>query len=137
MTRYIAAYLATLIVFLAIDFVWLSSMANTLYRPVLKEILLPDFRLAPAIVFYLLFALGLVIFGVSAGIRSGNWTDALLFRALFGFFAYATYDLTNQATLKNWETRLSVIDMAWGTVVSGAAAMAGYFLSGWIERALR
>jgi uncharacterized membrane protein len=137
MTRYIAAYLATLIVFLAIDFVWLSSMANTLYRPVLKEILLPDFRLAPAIVFYLLFALGLVIFGVSAGIRSGNWTDALLFGALFGFFAYATYDLTNQATLKNWETRLSVIDMAWGTVVSGAAATAGYFLSGWIERALR
>lgn len=137
MTRYIAAYLATLIVFLAIDFVWLSSMANTLYRPVLKEILLPDFRLAPAIVFYLLFALGLVIFGVSAGIRSGNWTDALLFGALFGFFAYATYDLTNQATLKNWETSLSVIDMAWGTVVSGAAATAGYFLSGWIERALR
>lgn len=137
MTRYIAAYLATLIVFLAIDFAWLSSMANTLYRPVLKEILLPDFRLAPAIVFYLLFALGLVIFGVSAGIRSGNWTDALLFGALFGFFAYATYDLTNQATLKNWETRLSVIDMAWGTVVSGAAATAGYFLSGWIERALR
>lgn len=137
MTRYIAAYLATLIVFIAIDFVWLSSMANTLYRPVLKEILLPDFRLAPAIVFYLLFALGLVIFGVSAGIRSGNWTDALLFGALFGFFAYATYDLTNQATLKNWETRLSVIDMAWGTVVSGAAATAGYFLSGWIERALR
>mgnify|MGYP001358338503 CR=1 FL=1 len=137
MTRYIAAYLATLIVFLAIDFVWLSSMANTLYRPVLKEILLPDFRLAPAIVFYLLFALGLVIFGVSAGIRSGNWTDALLFGALFGFFCYATYDLTNQATLKNWETRLSVIDMAWGTVVSGAAATAGYFLSGWIERAIR
>ena len=137
MTRYIAAYIATFVVFAAIDFVWLASMANSIYRPILKEILLPDFRLAPAVVFYLLFPLGLVVFGVVAFIRSGSWTDALLYGALFGFFAYATYDLTNQATLKNWETRLSVIDMAWGTVLSGAAATAGYFISGWVERALR
>lgn len=137
MTRYIAAYFATLIVFAALDFVWLSSMANTLYKPVLKDILLPDFRLGPALVFYLLFPLGLAIFGVSAGIRSGNWTDALLYGALFGFFAYATYDLTNQATLKNWETKLTVIDMLWGTFLGGVAGTAGYFISGWIERALR
>ncbi len=137
MTRYVIAYVATLVVFIAIDFVWLSSMANVLYRPVLKEILLPDFRLAPAIAFYLLFPLGLVIFGVAAGIRSGNWTDALLYGAMFGFFAYATYDLTNQATLKNWETKLTVIDMIWGSFVSGTAATAGFLISGWVERAIR
>ena len=137
MTRYAAAYFSTLIVFLAIDFVWLSSTANTLYKPVLKEILAPDFRIAPAIVFYLLFCLGIVIFGVAAGIRSGNWQDALLFGALFGFFAYATYDLTNQATLKVWDTKLTVIDMIWGSILSGTSATAGYFVSGWIERALR
>lgn len=137
MTRYIAAYLATLIVFLAIDFVWLSSAANVLYKPILKDILLPEFKIAPALVFYALFPLALVIFGVAAGIRTGNWTDALLYGALFGFFAYATYDLTNQATLRNWETKLTVIDMIWGSFVSGTAATAGYFISGWIERTLR
>lgn len=137
MTRYIAAYIATLIVFLAIDFVWLSSTANTLYKPILKDILAPEFRLAPAVVFYFLFPLALVIFGVSAGIRSGNWTDALLYGALFGFFAYATYDLTNQATLKYWETKLTVIDMAWGSFLGGTAATAGFFVSGWLERFLR
>lgn len=137
MTRYIAAYLATLIVFLAIDFVWLSSAANVLYKPILKDILLPEFKIAPALVFYALFPLALVIFGVAAGVRTGNWTDALLYGALFGFFAYATYDLTNQATLRNWETKLTVIDMIWGSFVSGTAATAGYFISGWIERTLR
>jgi uncharacterized membrane protein len=137
MTRYIAAYVATFVVFVAIDFVWLSSMASVLYKPVLKGILLPEFRLAPAVVFYLLFPLGLVIFGVAAGIRSGNWTDALVYGALFGFFAYATYDLTNQATLRNWETKLTLIDLAWGSFVSGTAATAGFFISGWIERAIR
>lgn len=137
MTRYILAYISTLIVFLAIDFVWLSSTANTLYKPILKEILAPDFRLAPALVFYFLFPLALVIFGVAAGIRTGNWTDALLFGALFGFFAYATYDLTNQATLKVWDTKLTVIDMLWGTFLGGVASTAGFFLSGWIERLIR
>jgi uncharacterized membrane protein len=137
MTRYAIAYLTTLVVFLAVDFVWLSSMANVLYKPILKDILEPNFRLAPAIVFYLLFPMGLVIFGVAAGIRSGNWTDALLYGALFGFFAYATYDLTNHATLKNWETKLTVLDMIYGAVASGVAAAAGYYVSGWIERAIR
>ncbi len=137
MLRYVAAYVATFVVFVAIDFVWLSSTANVLYKPILKEILIADFRLAPAIVFYLLFPLGLVIFGVAAGVRSGNWTDALLYGALFGFFAYATYDLTNQATLKNWETKLTVIDMIWGSFISGTASTVGYFISGWIERAMR
>lgn len=137
MTRYAISYVVTLIVFLAIDFVWLSSMANVLYKPVLKDILEPNFRIAPAIVFYALFPLGLVIFGVAAGIRTGNWTDALLYGALFGFFAYATYDLTNHATLRNWETKLTVLDMAYGALTSGVAAAAGYYISGWIERAIR
>jgi uncharacterized membrane protein len=137
MTRYLIAYVATLVVFLVVDFVWLTSMANVLYKPVLKDILEPNMRIAPAIVFYVLFPVGLVIFGVAAGWRTGNWTDALLFGALLGFFAYATYDLTNHATLRNWETKLTLADIIYGTVASGAAAAAGFLISGWIERAIK
>jgi uncharacterized membrane protein len=137
MLRYVIAYFATLVVFVAIDSVWLTSMANVLYRPILKDILVTEFRLAPAIFFYLLYPLGLLIFAVSPALRSGNWNDALIYGALFGFFAYATYDLTNQATLKNWETKLTLIDLAWGSFVSGASATLGYVITSYLDRMFR
>ncbi len=119
MTRLAAAYAATLITYAALDILWIGSMGNVIYRPVLRDILLTDFKLAPAIIFYLLLAAGIVIFAVSPAIRSGNGMDALLYGALFGFFAYATYDLTNQATLRNWTTTITLIDIAWGTFAVG------------------
>jgi uncharacterized membrane protein len=137
MLRYVIAYFATLVVLVAIDSVWLSSMANVLYRPILKDILVTEFRLAPAIFFYLLYPLGLLIFAVSPALRSGNWSDALVYGALFGFFAYATYDLTNQATLKNWETKLTLIDLAWGSFVSGVSATLGYAIASYLDRMFR
>jgi uncharacterized membrane protein len=137
MTRYIAAYLATLIAFAILDFLWISSMANSLYRPVMKEILLTDFRVAPALLFYLLYAFGIVFFAVLPGLREEGLIQAALLGAVLGLVAYGTYDLTNFATLKNWDTKITAIDMIWGAFATGIAAAAGYLATGLVERALR
>lgn len=130
MTRYIAAYVATLVVFLAIDSVWLTLMASRLYKPTLGDILLPKFLPGPAIAFYLIFIVGVVIFAVSPAIKSGEWTSALLYGALFGFFSYGVYDFTNMATLRNWTATITAADVTWGTVLTAVSATAGYLLSG-------
>ena len=121
----LTAYLTTLAALFGIDFVWLLLSNDKLYRPILKDILVDGFRPAPAIAFYLVYAAGLVYFAVRPGLASESWSRALLNGALFGFFAYATYDLTNQATLRNWTTTLTVADMAWGTILSAVAAAIG------------
>lgn len=129
MKTYIAAYLFTLVAFLVIDFIWLSTMASRLYRPAIGDLLAENFRLAPAVVFYLIYAAGLTFLAVRPAFQTGEWTTALLYGAVVGFMAYATYDLTNQATLKSWSTTLTVADLLWGTFVSAAAATIGYFLT--------
>jgi uncharacterized membrane protein len=123
---YAAGYLASLIVFLVVDFAWLSAMAPRFYKPTLGDIAIPGFNLAPAVVFYLLYPIGLIIFAISPALKTGSWTTALLYGALFGFFTYATYDLTNHATLRNWTTSLTVVDVAWGTLLAAVAAVAGF-----------
>lgn len=125
---YIAAYGATLLVFLLADMVWLGTMVSRLYRPVLGDLLLPEANLTPAIIFYLVYPLGLVIFAIVPALMSGNITTALLFGALFGFFTYGTYDLTNQATLRNWSTTLTIADMAWGSVLGGISSLAAAWI---------
>jgi uncharacterized membrane protein len=121
----LTAYLTTLAALFGIDFVWLSLASEKLYRPILKDILVDGFRPAPAIAFYLVYAAGLVYFAVRPGLASESWGRAALNGALFGFFAYATYDLTSQATLRNWTATLTVADMAWGTILSALAAAIG------------
>ena len=127
MKTLVIAHVATLVAFVAIDFVWLSRMGDVLYRPVIGDALLPDFRLAPALVFYGIYTVGLVFFAVRPSLAGGDWTTALLNGAVLGFVAYATYDLTNQATLKNWSTVLTLAELAWGAVVSATAAVIGHF----------
>jgi uncharacterized membrane protein len=129
MKDYLIAYVATAVAFLAIDAVWLSNMANVIYRPVMGDMMLSGFRLAPAIVFYLIFVFGLVFFAVRPGLLAGSGMVTLLNGALLGFIAYATYDLTNQATLKNWSWTLTIADMIWGTVLSAASAYVGYWVA--------
>jgi len=129
MKDYLIAYAATAVAFLAIDAVWLSNMANVIYRPVMGDMMLSGFRLAPAIVFYLIFVFGLVFFAVRPGLLAGSGMVTLLNGALLGFIAYATYDLTNQATLKNWSWTLTIADMIWGTVLSAASAYIGYWVT--------
>ncbi len=126
MKIYLIAYGATLIAFVVLDFIWLSRMSEFLYRPVMGDMVLQTFRLSPALVFYLGYAAGLVFLAVHPALVSGDWKTALVHGALTGLMAYGTYDLTNQATLKNWSTLLTVTDLAWGTALSTAASVAGY-----------
>ena len=126
MTRYAAAYGVTAIVFLAIDAVWLTLTADRLYKPNLSKLLAAQFSLAPAALFYVLYIAGILIFAVTPAFKSGQWTTAALYGALFGFFAYATYDLTNQATLKDWPVIVTIADLCWGTILTAVAASCGY-----------
>lgn len=136
MLRYIIAYVATLVVFLAIDSVWLTMMASRLYKPTLGDILLPKFLPAPAIAFYLLYIIGVLIFATAPAFRSGTWTTALLYGALFGFFSYGVYDFTNWATLRNWTAQITFADVAWGATLTGLSAAVGYAITQALSRTL-
>jgi len=126
----VVAFASTFIIFVAIDMIWLRSRADALYRPVLGDMLAPEFRLGPAALFYPIFVAALTYFAVLSSLEPGKGlASALLNGAIFGFAAYATYDLTNQATLKNWSTLLTVADLAWGTFLSSVAAGAGYLIT--------
>ena len=124
MTKYLASYAATMISMLAIDLLWIGVIAKPLYQAGIGHLMAAQPNLAAALVFYLLFPLGLLLFAVLPTAGSG-WGKTLATGALFGFFAYATYDLTNLATLKGWPLGLSLIDMAWGSLVSAVASAAG------------
>ena len=133
---YLVAYVSTLLVFGAIDALWLSQTGPALYRPVLGDILAQNVRIAPAVVFYLLYPIGLVVFVVLPALRNESAATALGYGVLLGLMAYATYDLTNYATLRNWTFSITAIDMAYGAFVSGVASVAAYFtvrvLAGWL-----
>jgi uncharacterized membrane protein len=124
--KILAVYVATLVVFLGVDFIWLGRMGDAFYRPAMGDMALTDFRLAPAIVFYLLYAFGVVFFAVNPALASGDWKTALLNGFILGLVGYGVYDLTNQATLKSWPLALTLVDMTWGAFLTGIAALGGY-----------
>ncbi|CAN5318523.1 DUF2177 family protein [soil metagenome] len=134
--QYLIAYAATAVVFLGFDAVWLTLMADRLYRPNLGPLLLERYSATPALLFYVIYMVGLVTFAVAPALHSGKWTTALIHGALFGLCAYATYDLTNQATLRDWPVIVTVADLCWGTFVSAAAAMLGYRITTWAAAAM-
>ena len=131
MKKLLAAYVAVLIVMLALDFGWLSLTGGPLYRRILGDLLLEKFNVTPAALFYLLYGVGVVVFAVSPAFDTHAWTSALWRGLFFGAVAYATYDLTNQATLRNWSTVLTAADVTWGAVLTGAAATAAYVVGGY------
>jgi uncharacterized membrane protein len=123
------AYIATAFVFLAIDAIWLTIAAQRLYRPLMGDMLVEGFRLAPAALFYLIYIAGIVVFAIVPALASDRWTTATSYGAFLGLFAYATYDLTNQATLKNWPVTVTVADLCWGTFLTAVAATAGFLIT--------
>lgn len=126
MTRsWLAAYAATLVAMLAIDLLWLGVVARPLYAQGIGHLMAERPNMPVAALFYAVYALGLVVFVVAPQAAGPGWTATLLRGALFGFVAYATYDLTNLATLKGWPVWLSLVDMAWGSAVSAVCATAG------------
>jgi uncharacterized membrane protein len=118
MTYYLKLYFATLIAFLAIDMVWLGVVARTVYQKYLGFLLTPTINWIAAVLFYLLFILGILVFVVVPGLKENSLKATLLRAALFGLITYATYDLTNLATVINWPVLITMIDMAWGTGLS-------------------
>ena len=125
---YFVAYLSVLIVFGGLDAIWLSKMGPLLYRPTLGEILAPRPRLAPAIAFYLTYPVGIVVFAVVPALHSGSTASAFAMGALFGAIAYATYDLTNYATIRIWTVRITAVDIIYGAFASAVAAVAAVAL---------
>jgi uncharacterized membrane protein len=122
MRENIIAYVAAAIVMAGLDFVWLRLSADPIYHRALGAVMAEKPNMAAAVAFYVMYVLGVVIFAVRPGLTSGAWQTSLLYGALFGCFAYGTYDLTNLATLKVWSLKVSLIDMAWGTMLTGTAA---------------
>ncbi|WP_430428155.1 DUF2177 family protein [Parasphingorhabdus sp.] len=122
MTRYIATYIIAAIIFGILDAIWLTNAAELLYRPIIGEIMADQFRLAPALTFYAIYLAGMLWFAVRPALIDGKWTTALLNGAILGFLCYATFDLTSQAVLKVWSTKLTIIDLIWGTFATGTTS---------------
>ena len=129
MPQYVIAYIATVIVFLGIDFVWLTRVASGFYTAQLGDLLLENPRLGPAAVFYLFYVVGIVFFAVMPALNGGGLPVALVSGALLGAIAYATYDVSNYATLKNWPAVVVVVDIIWGAVLTAVSAAAGWWIT--------
>jgi uncharacterized membrane protein len=125
MGRWVFSYIATAATFLVLDVIWLSTAVPRLYRPALEEMLAPQVNLPAAAAFYLIFTTAIVYLAVARGVEANSIWTAAIAGAVLGLAAYAAYDLTNMATLKMWSLQVSVIDMAWGTCLTAAAAAAG------------
>ncbi len=122
-------YAVSLVAFLILDFAWLGLIARSFYRRQLGELLSPDVRWSAAVVFYLIFVAGVVVFAVLPAVERGSLVRALLLGGFFGLVAYAAYDLTNLATLRGFPTLVAAVDMAWGTVLTAAVAALGYLFA--------
>jgi uncharacterized membrane protein len=122
-------YLSTAVVFFAIDLIWLGLMNSRFYKPQLAGLMSDKVNWLPAILFYLLFVVGVVLLVVLPAIEHGSWVSAMLLGGLLGMVAYATYDLTNLASIKNWPVAVTIIDIVWGTILAATVATISYFIA--------
>src|SRR3954465_4677827 len=118
MRENLTGYLAAALVMGVLDFVWLRMMVDPVYQPAIGPVLAEKPNMTAAVSFYLVYLVGVTIFAIRPALASSDWRTGLVYGALFGFFAYATYDLTNMATLKVWSLKITLIDMAWGTILT-------------------
>lgn len=128
----VTLYLITLAVFFVIDMIWLGVVAKGFYRKHLGTMLSPKVNWAAALLFYLVFIVGLLIFVIRPALAQGEPLKALLLGALFGLISYATYDLSNLATLKDWPIIVTVVDLVWGATLGGLVSLAGTLLGRWL-----
>jgi uncharacterized membrane protein len=129
---FIKLYLAALAAFFALDMLWLGLVARSFYRKQLGFLLSPAPNWGAAIVFYLLFIAGLLVFVVLPGLSSGSLPRTLVLGAFFGLVTYATYDLTNQATLKDWPWLVTLVDIAWGILLATLVSLAAWTAGNWL-----
>ena len=126
---FIKLYTIALPVLVAIDMLWLGLVAKNFYTKYIGFLMKPEFNIVPGIIFYLLYVVGLVYFVIMPAVYKGSWIYALLLGALFGLIAYSTYDLTNQATLKDWPLIVTIVDMAWGMMASSLVSVITYLIA--------
>jgi uncharacterized membrane protein len=127
MVKYILLYLIVFVAFLVIDLIWLGVVARKFYRDQLGFIMVDKINWPAALSFYLLFIAGLIYFVVLPSLGQGSWSNALLNGAFLGLLCYATYDLSNLATLKNWPLKVTIADLIWGSVLCGSLSVIGFF----------
>lgn len=127
--NFLKLYAIALPVLCAIDIVWLGFVAKSFYRNQIGFLMNSEINWAAAVAFYLLFVFGLVLFVITPAIEKRSWMHALAFGALFGLITYATYDLSNLATLKNWPVLVTIVDLVWGTTLAALVATATYFIA--------
>lgn len=131
MRAYAVCFLAVLVLFVAIDLAWITLVMRQLFARHLGGMLVDSPRLGAAAAFYLIYAAGIVVLAI---LPAPSWPGALGLGAMLGLVAYATYDLTNRATLKAWPLGVALGDIAWGTALTALAALAGYLVLGWMRR---
>lgn len=129
MLNFLKLYGIAFILFLVIDLIWLGLIAKNLYQKQIGHLMAENVKWGAAIIFYLIFIGGIVFFAILPAVNDGEWTKALLYGALFGFMAYATYDLTNLATLKDWPIQITIIDLVWGTFLGASVSTLTYFVN--------
>ncbi len=126
---FIKLFLIALPVFFVIDMIWLGLVAKSFYAKHLGFLMKTNVNWPVAFLFYLIFLAGLVVFVISPAVLKGSWVNALIFGAFFGLITYATYDLTNLATLKDWPILLTVVDLVWGITLSASVSVITYFIA--------
>lgn len=128
----IFSYLLTFLVFLMVDMLWLGVIAKSIYQKYLGGFLTDQVNWTAAFVFYFIYVIGISIFAIYPSINKDSVYHAILMGALFGFFTYATYDLTNLATLKGWPLPIVFIDIIWGSVLSAVVSFSGFYIVKWL-----
>ena len=125
-------YAMTLCVFLLVDMIWLGVVAKEFYRKHLGDLLSPRINWTAALCFYFLFVAGVIVFAVNPALEKGSWARAAALGAFFGMITYATYDLTNLATIWNWPVVITVVDILWGMVLSTVVAVSSFWFAKWL-----
>lgn len=128
MLKYLGIYFLFLISLVLVDMIWLLGIAKTMYQDEMGDLMASKPKLVAGLAFYVLYAIGVCIFVLVPALSSQSWLDAALYGALFGFFCYMTYDLTNLAVIRNFPTRLAYIDMAWGSFATAAMCSFTYWV---------
>ena len=131
--KIVYSYLLTTLVFFAIDIAWIGGFAKKFYWGNMGSLLKDDINWAAALIFYLLYIVGIFVFAIMPAVKSDSVQDAIIYGALFGFFCYATYDLTNLATMKGFPLKVAIVDMIWGVILTGSVATAGFYITRWMN----
>lgn len=130
---YLKLYLLTIPLFFAIDLLWLGVVAKNFYQDHLAHLLSPAVNWPAALLFYFIYIAGILLFAVKPALADQSVFKAMMWGALFGFFTYATYDLTNLATLRDWPIKVVVVDIAWGTTLCALVASGSYLVGRWLN----